>query len=487
MGGNIDENCLIVRNFPASYTEKDIYDFLQMFDANRVQVFVAQRTAVIDFNSKDHARDILTLLHQEALDDNRLFVEYAPKNHSHIVQFDADAQSNSDHADDTDINIVDALKRFYALAENLNIHQPPPPQLRYEYPKCNRDIVDAIGIALECVPKFYVQVLHLMNRMNLEPPFMPGSKNLVYESAAAKVQHAVASTQTDDIMWQQSVRSKRKLIESDESELDSQSSDECDDDNGKADHYHPLISKRAKLNQNDDLKNLPKQELIKQKQQNLLKMQRKQKQLECTDKPTSVQSNQNNQINDAFDSSQFKSSTSIKIVVPENLDRKRNTENESVTTISSQANDNINSTTTAPSRLWSDAELSENRIPTDQLKVYPVFQNYSPGDISNRLYVKNIAKDVTESDLHAIYDRYLDVNCEGAGDVRCIDIRLMTSGRMKGQAFINFTGPYLNCDVDNQVKTNLEHKYRIITKALRETNGLIVKGKPIVVVYGKNK
>lgn len=496
MSGNIDENCLIVRNFPHSYTERDIHDFLQMFDAMHVSVFIAHRTAVVEFGSKDHARDILTLLHQEAVDENRLFVEYAPKNRSHMTTLSADVNSKipklkSDEAssdDDNGFGIVEALKRLYATAENLNINQPPPPHLHYEYPKVNRDIIDAICIALECMPKFYNQVLHLMNRMNLEPPFVPGDKHLVYASSTANVQYTSVSTQTDEIMWQNSVRSKRKLIESDESELESNSSDEKDPD-GIVD-LNASHAKRKKFKSKDTSNDSNKQELLKQKQRNLLKMQRIQKQSEFIDKSTNVQTNPHT-MSEAFDSPQLKLS-SIKIVVPGQFDVTSQpvASDEPMSIKDGTIDDSFGSTENVNSNtlhLWSDSELKANRIPAEQLKVHPMYQSYSPGDISNRLYIKNIAKEVAESDLHAIYDRYLEMNCDGRGYIRSIDIRLMTSGRMKGQAFITFDGPYLNCDVDSEAANNLSHKYRMIEKALLETNGLILKGKPLVVVYGKKK
>lgn len=491
MSGNIDESCLIVRNFPASYTEKDVYDFLQMFDAKQVNIYIAHRLAVVEFENENHARDILILLHQEVLDESRLFVEYAPKNR-HKIQLDlmvnhpkrtAHHQSDTDELTDECLSIADGLKRLYASAESLNINQPPPPHLRYEYPKVNRNIIDAIAIALECIPKFYVQVLHIMNRLNLEPPFVSGDKTLSYESNTEKIKCATISTQTDDIMWQNTLRSKRKLIESDESELESDSSEDKNNDDDT--DLCILKPKRMKFNENEAPKNdSNKHELLKQKQRKLLKMQRIQKQSDLAERPTS-----SHKVNEAFDAAKIKAAT-IKIVMPEQLDvpaARADGVNATETMSAVPSVNEGNSTAADSSHLWSDSKLNESRIPPDQLKVYPVFQNYTPGEISNRLYVKNIAKDVTEAELRAIYERYLAVNSGGKGNVQSIDIRLMTSGRMKGQAFINFDGPYLNCDVDEQESNNLAYKYQMIEKALSETNGLILKGKPLVVVYGKTK
>lgn len=53
----------------------------------------------------------------------------------------------------------------------LRIDFPPPPHLLYKYPPPNQTILNNIRNALLSVPVFYTQVLHLMNKMNLPPPF----------------------------------------------------------------------------------------------------------------------------------------------------------------------------------------------------------------------------------------------------------------------------------------------------------------------------
>lgn len=494
MRHKIDESSLVVRNFPVSFTESEIQEFMAMFDPIQVEIFVDQHAAYATFENKEHAHTILTLIHQEALDGYRLFAEYAPKNRNQvIIQMNSTAAEFQDAAADPkqkEEEISEIIKRLYATDDALNFNQPPPPYLRYEYPKVNRDIVDAISIALESIPKFYVQVLHLMNRMNLEPPFVPGDKRLVYASESIGIERVTVATQTDDAVWKTVLRNKRRLVGSDESELES--SDSTDEKGSE--EVTSLKAKRKKLTEI----NPNRHELVKQKQKRLLKMQRIQKQLESAEKSTNVPSNQPN-VSDAFELESHKTkSLGIKIVVPEQLDvtpkvpesiTPMNIESLSIAENCPQIHSNENTTekTSATSHIWSDSELAENRIPADQLKVHPMYVNYNAGEISDRLYVKNIAKEVTESDLRAIYNRYLEENRGGNGNVRSIDIRLMTSGRMKGQAFITFNGPYLNCDVDDESANNLATKYRMIQMALDETNGLILKGKPLVVAYGKKK
>lgn len=51
-------------------------------------------------------------------------------------------------------------------------------------------------------------------------------------------------------------------------------------------------------------------------------------------------------------------------------------------------------------------ELDANRISINDQRLLPVFQNYHLGLPSNRLYIKNLAKQVETEDLHYIYKRY---------------------------------------------------------------------------------
>ncbi|KAF0697381.1 Aste57867_11933 [Aphanomyces stellatus] len=56
-----------------------------------------------------------------------------------------------------------------------SLHYPSSPLLEYKYPKATPDIVLNIANALMALPKLYTQVLHLMNKMNLPPPFEPNA------------------------------------------------------------------------------------------------------------------------------------------------------------------------------------------------------------------------------------------------------------------------------------------------------------------------
>lgn len=64
-------------------------------------------------------------------------------------------------------------KEAIPIAPHLGISYPSDPQLRYRYPDPSPEILANITHAIASVPRLYVQVLHLMNKMNLPPPFVP--------------------------------------------------------------------------------------------------------------------------------------------------------------------------------------------------------------------------------------------------------------------------------------------------------------------------
>ncbi|KAB5587227.1 hypothetical protein PHYPO_G00010700 [Pangasianodon hypophthalmus] len=133
-----------------------------------------------------------------------------------------------------------------------------------------------------------------------------------------------------------------------------------------------------------------------------------------------------------------------------------------------------------PSEFISRRELERGRLSRDDMKRMSVFKNYEPGEPTCRLYVKNIAKQVEEKDLKYIYSRYIDtssvkeqVSCSitlrySYNTTDLFDIVLMKEGRMKGQAFIGLPSE------------------KSAEKALRDTNGYVLHDKPLVVQFARS-
>ncbi|KAI5716488.1 hypothetical protein M8J76_007393 [Diaphorina citri] len=117
-------------------------------------------------------------------------------------------------------------------------------------------------------------------------------------------------------------------------------------------------------------------------------------------------------------------------------------------------------------RVITKEQLDSNRLGERDRSFVKAFNNYEEGSPSCRLYVKNLAKQVTLPDLEFIYRRYYLPDYKEQGTM--FDIRLMQEGRMKGQAFITL-------QTVDQAKL-----------ALQETNGYILKDKPMVVQYARS-
>uniref|UniRef100_A0A8C5UGB4 RNA-binding region-containing protein 3 n=1 Tax=Malurus cyaneus samueli TaxID=2593467 RepID=A0A8C5UGB4_9PASS len=119
-----------------------------------------------------------------------------------------------------------------------------------------------------------------------------------------------------------------------------------------------------------------------------------------------------------------------------------------------------------PSEFISRKDLEKNRLSREEMEKFSVFKNYEPGDPNCRIYVKNLAKQVQEKDLKFIFGRYVDFQSEVERNM--FDIRLMKEGRMKGQAFIGLPNE------------------KAAAKALKEANGYVLFEKPMVVQFARS-
>lgn len=168
----MSENTLRVKNLPHDLSEEEKKDFMRHFGAREVIVITSkckQRSIVYaKFESAPVARAVLNRLHQLPVLNSRLCVEYAPNDNESslpkiITKDNLDGGSKK--------HLKSFVNRLNALNNSVSFNQPPPSHLKYIYPKPNRATINNIAHALASIPKFYTQVLHLMNRMNLPPPF----------------------------------------------------------------------------------------------------------------------------------------------------------------------------------------------------------------------------------------------------------------------------------------------------------------------------
>lgn len=265
------------------------------------------------------------------------------------------------------------------IAPELGIDYPSMPSLKYQYPPPNPDIIINIMNAIVAVPKLYTQVIHLMNKMNLPPPFgeattmTPMLYNYFYKNKNESKKR----------------KNRDELLSSDESELESEDENET----------------KTKLSN----ENIPMHDLIMTNTH--------------LDKKTKLSSTQNE--------------IQIKINVENKSTEKENKNDDSQ---NMEISNELINTNIQPSKVYESnkncislEQLQNNKISQEELEKLPAYRNYKEGIPSRTLFLKNINVKLTkEKDLEYIFGRYLkdeEINEK-------LQIRLMTSGRMKGQAFI---------------------------------------------------
>lgn len=166
------KDTLKIKNLPKELSDAHKEDFIRHFGALKVKVItsrVKEKSVVYaKFESQELAKNVLIRLHQITVLNNRLCVEYAEHD---ILQ----GKPKLKKVEETDIGNKKFFKTFMnklsAFNDSIGFHQPPPSHLKYLYPKANRATINNIAHALATIPRFYTQVLHLMNKMNLPPPF----------------------------------------------------------------------------------------------------------------------------------------------------------------------------------------------------------------------------------------------------------------------------------------------------------------------------
>ena len=101
------------------------------------------------------------------------------------------------------------------------------------------------------------------------------------------------------------------------------------------------------------------------------------------------------------------------------------------------------------------------RINSTDYELFPIFKNYNEGLPNNKIYVKNLSKSVNLDDLYNLFAKFvIPYNASSL-----CDIRFFERGKLRRQAFVSY---------DNSL---------IAANACRNTNGVMLKGKPLLVVF----
>ncbi|VVC96435.1 unnamed protein product [Leptidea sinapis] len=417
---------LIIRHLPQNLSFQDKQQLLKHFGADKVWETNKKRNYIFaSFSTLEKAKSSLQRLHQLEIAKRRLVVEYS---------FERQPSSEKDQeqvkeTSSTTNKVKDFLQILNAWNPSVNFYQPPLPYLKYKYPNIDTKIAVNIIYSLFHHEPFYIQTLHLMNKMSLKEPF---SEN---------IEASIFFKDTFRPMFIDEIAVPPPVVSSDiESEIES-----CD-------------------------------ESVKQK--TIVKIKKRKHTLPVTRKrPAAILATANipaakkvhlNQ--EVFDITPVAEPKKISLVVHQNALVKPCEEPEIIGELGKFAKEEKpvehNIETIEPDKpTISKRELLQNRISHSDMKILPVFRHYHPGQPSLRLYIKNLAKSVTEQDVKRIFKRYIEHLPEE--EQNGFDVRVMQEGRMKGQAFVTF--PTL----------------KLAENALNESNGYLLKDKPMVVQFAR--
>lgn len=457
------EKKLIIKNFPSKFGDEDKLHFLQLFGSENVTCLHGrlQHCCFAEFPDHSSTQQALETLHQFELLGKRLVAEYAKPIHQQFADtvetkkvfnkliFEADDKSKKEkEISDTAGDISNGI------APKIGLNHSFPNHLNYKYPEPTVQILTNIANALATVPKFYTLVLHLMNKMNLPPPFAGLTPSPPVAGDSIPVQDACVDT--SDL---------QEFISSDESEIES------DSETKKHEIYQHNQATSEPVRKRKRLRTVPQ---ANQEKLNVGKGKQ-------SDVPVQTAF----ELESSLKRLEFKLGASIKDAVEKKSQPQINynvfdergqfgkiTPKHNKSTLSTESDDcneqlsNEESEVDESSDYVSSKQLKENKITNEAILAMNQFKNYKEGDQTNRLYVKNLGKQVVENDLLYIFRRFLRYCTED--EKAKFEIRLMQEGRMKGQAFITFP--------DEQIAET----------ALKATHGYVLQEKPMVIQYGRS-
>ncbi|XP_022076402.1 RNA-binding region-containing protein 3 [Acanthochromis polyacanthus] len=471
---------LLVRHLPAELTQDEKEDLLKYFGAQSVRVLSnrgrLKHAAFATFRSEKSAAKALSRIHQLEVLDQTLVAEFAKGQDQITVLKDppvADSgaqvkeEQKKQETKQPDVPLIET-----GVAPSLGLKFQSNPTLKYLYPPPSTSILTNITHALIAVPKFYVQVLHLMNKMNLPCPFGPiTARPPVFEHLPP----------APPIPMPPPFPPEYPPLPEEEMELSSE--EESEYESGDDEDKERIVRLMGLVNQACKRPLRPKTASKRKKP--------KIKDLLYAPKADS-QSAPVLQPSDVFEQPHPAGPKKIEfhISAPEVAaivegggpgqpdDEGKVDESEEAakaegfgklypsTQTSQQQEEHSDDEQDLTSGVVSRKELEKGRLSRDEIKRMSVFKNYEPGEPTCRLYVKNIAKQVEEKDLKYIYGRYIDLSSEAERNM--FDIVLMKEGRMKGQAFVGLPSE------------------QSAEKALRETNGYVLYDKPLVVQFARS-
>ncbi|VDP07539.1 unnamed protein product [Soboliphyme baturini] len=446
------ELTLLVRHLPSILTDDEKASLLKAFGAERVRVMQSRGhmkdCAFASFHDHASTRTALLMLHQLDVLGKRLVVTYARPEQAHFIPKvlagpECSLTSAKDVPAATTSCCCEEVRNFVRQTNSITRTSRPAAQLplclSYEYPPANKRIIERIGSCLMTSVPFYVQVLHLMNKMNLPCPFSDSDSYAIpHSDGSHDMEVTTASAMMDD-------------ASSVETELSSEEEPSSGTTELRRSQNRPAARKISN-------------ELV----------EKRRKKLKCILRHTAPEAVRS--FSTRTTSATDICKKSINIVVNSIFNQ---TSGGDVTEVLDETGSfgkfSPIRSRTVDLHLQSEFDFStvfslewiqKRRLDKTKFDEYPVFKNYSHGSPSSRLYIKNVAKKVTLLDLKRIYGNFVDVSIPS--EIQAFDVCLMTRGRLRGQAFVSLA------NVDQA------------SVALRSTNGLMLYDQPIVVAFARS-
>lgn len=405
---------------PTALSLQDKEKLLKHFGANQVWETSQKRNYLFaSFNSVEKAKESLGRLHQLEIANRRLVVEY-----SFEKEPVAQVKPETERSSNTTKLVKEFLKVLNAWNPSVDFYQPPPPHLNYKYPNITPEVAIIIIHSLFTHKPLYTQTLHLMNKMCLNSPFKESTTAFTF--------------------FKETFRKFFTL----EPPL-------------------PLSENETELSSDESMeKTRPVPTVVRRKRK--LPVPSRKISVRPTSSAPKAKKNYQEEVFEPITVQEHKKPIEISIVVNQEL--KPGEEPDLIGELGKfdkpkPAKETVEPVEEIEQPILSKIELIKNRLSYRDMKALPVFKNYHPGEPSMRLYIKNLAKTVTDQDIKRIYKRYV----EGMTDEELtgFDVRVMQEGRMKGQAFVTFPN-------EETAET-----------ALNESNGYLLKDKPMVVQFAR--
>ena len=485
----IEESTLIVRHLPEELSPAEQEDLLRHFGATRVRCMGnrgrLKHTTFAVFDDYDEASRAIKRLHQLDILGCKLVVEFSSekytKHHPPILEERAlpepetvDNKKVNANSNKKLTNLAPDMKKITesinSVSANLDFSYPMNPTFEYMYQPPSVSILTNIANALATMPKFYVQVLHLMNKMNLPAPF---------GAVTATPPLPLGEPIVEERPFEPDILEEEEMDVSSTEESEMESSEEGDAKDIAPKPKRPARPSRKKAKR----PKLQKVAVVSSKSQQSLAPDPKDvfEQL-----PTGVVKKIGfklpTAIADLFTdvTASEESEAAIASVTAEApIDVLSLTEDvlatdaqagfgkiEPVPKAEEKEDDDEPEEEWGAGEFISSRRLRRGRMTSSEMKRASVFRNYSAGEPSSRLYIKNLPKQATEKDMHYIFGKY--VNWEDDIEQNTFDIRLMKEGRMKGQGFITLPS------------------VQSAKEALSDANAFVLHGRPMVVNFARS-